>query len=79
MGILQYYAVIALIQDGLEKCLSSKEEMSGPGTVSSVHEKVTINVPLFKKIRDIIDFLGDNHFISHFEGHFKGSKKSRPP
>ena len=40
---------------------------------------MTINVPLFKKMRDIIDFLGDNHFISHFEGHFKGSKKSRPP
>ena len=35
---------------------------------------MTINVPLFKKMRDIIDFLGDNHFISHFEGHFKGAE-----
>ncbi len=51
---------------------------------------VTINVPLFKKLRDIIFFLRDNHFMSHFKGHFevastflttkfKGSKKSRPP
>ncbi len=51
---------------------------------------LTINVPLFKKMRDIIFFLRDNDFLSCFEGHFegantffdpqfKGSKKSRPP
>ncbi len=56
---------------------------------------ITINVPLFKKLRDIIFFLRDNNFLSHFEGHFEGaktfltpeiargtiygSKKSRPP
>ena len=40
---------------------------------------LTINVLLFKKMRDIIDFLGDNNFISPFEGHFKGVKKVRPP
>jgi hypothetical protein len=40
---------------------------------------LTINVPLFKKLRDIIFFWWDNHFMSHFEGHFEGSKKSRPP
>ena len=39
---------------------------------------ITINVPLFKKLRDII-FLRDYHFLSHFKGLFEGSKKSRPP
>ncbi len=28
---------------------------------------ITINVPLFKKLRDIILFWWDNHFMSHFE------------
>ncbi len=37
-------------------------------------EKLTINVPLFKKLRDIIFFWWDNHFMSHFEGHFEGAK-----
>jgi hypothetical protein len=36
--------------------------------------KITINVPLFKKLRDIIFFWWDNHFMSHFEGHFEGAK-----
>ncbi len=27
---------------------------------------ITINVPLFKKLRDIIFFGGENHFMSHF-------------
>ncbi len=42
---------------------------------------LTINVPLFKKLRDIIFFLRDNNFLSHFEGHFEGAKTflSRPP
>ncbi len=35
---------------------------------------LTINVPLFKKLRDIIFFWWDNHFMSHFEGHFEGAK-----
>jgi hypothetical protein len=35
---------------------------------------MTINVPLFKKLRDIILFLRDNHFMSHFKGHFEGAK-----
>ena len=39
----------------------------------------TIIVPLFKKMRDIIDFLGDNHFISHIEGHFKGAETFLTP
>ena len=34
--------------------------------------KIT-NVPLFKKIWDIIFFGGDNHFMSHFLGHFEGA------
>ena len=40
---------------------------------------ITINVPLFKKLGDIIYFLLDNHFISHFEGYFKGVKKVKAP
>ena len=36
--------------------------------------KIIINVPLFKKLRDIIDFLRDNHFFSYFEGLFEGAK-----
>ena len=41
--------------------------------VSKGH-KIT-NVPLFKKIWDIIDFLWENHFMIHFSGHFKGASK----
>jgi hypothetical protein len=36
--------------------------------------KLTINVPLFKKLRDIIFFGWENHFMSHFEGHFEGPR-----
>jgi hypothetical protein len=41
--------------------------------------KITINVPLFKKLRDIIFFWGENHFMSHFEGHFEGAKTFLSP
>jgi hypothetical protein len=41
--------------------------------------KITINVPLFKKLRDIIFFLRDNHFMSHFKGHFEGAKTFLTP
>ena len=34
--------------------------------------KIT-NVPLFKKLWDIIFFGGDNHFMSHFSGHLEGA------
>ncbi len=48
--------------------------------VQSVGSKViTINVPLFKKLRDIIFFGGENHFMSHFEGHFEGAKTFLTP
>ncbi len=40
---------------------------------------LTINVPLFKKLRDIIFFWWDNHFMSHFEGHFEGVKIVEAP
>ncbi len=40
---------------------------------------LTINVPLFKKLRDIIFFGGENHFMSHFEGHFEGAKTFLTP
>ncbi len=33
---------------------------------NNVHRTLTINVPLFKKLRDIIFFGGENHFMSHF-------------
>ena len=35
--------------------------------------KIT-NVPLFKKLWDIIFCFGDNPFMSHFSGHFEGAK-----
>ncbi len=40
---------------------------------------ITINVPLFKKLRDIIFFLRDNNFLSRFEGHFEGAKTFLTP
>jgi len=40
---------------------------------------LTISVPLFKKLRDIIFFLRDNNFMSHFEGHFEGAKTFLTP
>ena len=43
------------------------------------HDVITINVPLFKKLRDIIFFGGENHFMSHFEGHFEGAKTFLTP
>ena len=39
---------------------------------------IIINVPLFKKMRDIIFFLRDYYFLSHFKGLFEGSEKLRP-
>ncbi len=42
-------------------------------------EEITINVPLFKKLRDIILFWWENHFMSHFEGHFEGAKTFLTP
>ena len=39
--------------------------------------KIT-NVPLFKKIWDIIFFL-DNHFLSHFSGLFEGASTILTP
>jgi hypothetical protein len=44
-----------------------------------LRETITINVPLFKKLRDIIFFGGENHFMSHFEGHFEGAKTFLTP
>jgi hypothetical protein len=40
--------------------------------------KITINVPLFKKLRAIIFFVGNN-FMSHFEGPFEGAKTFLTP
>ena len=33
---------------------------------------ITINVPLFKKMRDIVIFVWDYYFLSHFKGLFEG-------
>ncbi len=35
--------------------------------------------PAVKKLRDIIFFLRDNNFLSHFEGHFEGAKTFLTP
>ena len=40
--------------------------------------KIT-NVPLFKKMRDIIFFLRDNNCLSRFVGHFEGAKTFLTP
>ncbi len=40
--------------------------------------KIT-NVPLFKKLWDIIFFCWDNHFMSHFSGHFEGASTFLTP
>ena len=42
-------------------------------------ELVFVDLPPFKKLRDIIFFLWDNNFMSHFEGHFEGSKTFLTP
>jgi hypothetical protein len=40
--------------------------------------KIT-NVLLFKKLWDIIFFLGDNNFLSHFSGRFEGASTFLTP
>ncbi len=45
--------------------------VGGGGDIT--HMILTINVPLFKKLRDIIFFWWDNHFMSHLEGLFVGA------
>ena len=40
--------------------------------------KIT-NVPLFKKLWDIICFFWDNNFLSHFSGHFEGASTFLTP
>jgi hypothetical protein len=47
-------------------------------TLSLALNYLTINVPLFKKMRDIIFFLRDNKFLSRFEGQFRGQKSRGP-
>ncbi len=66
----------------LEKKLSTLSTLWCVRTVSERKPKkylLTINVPLFKKLRDIIFFWWDNHFMSHFEGHFEGAKTFLTP
>ncbi len=57
-----------------------KLSLYGKDSYSNVSANIlTINVPLFKKLRDIIFFGGENHFMSHFEGHFEGAKTFLTP
>jgi hypothetical protein len=44
-----------------------------------LRDVLTINVPLFKKLRDIIFFWWEYHFMSHFEGHFVGAESFLTP
>ena len=48
--------------------------------VDNIQQKdiITINVPLFKKMRDIMFFLRDYHFLSYFKDFFEGSKSQGP-
>ncbi len=57
----------------------SVKEARKRGTIMSLADIITINVPLFKKLRDIIFFWWENHFMSHFEGHFEGAKTFLTP
>ncbi len=52
---------------------------SGCGGILEIEDAITINVQLFKKLRDIIFFLQDNNFMSHFKGHFEGAKTFLTP
>ncbi len=52
----------------------------GESEVSMISDaEITINVQLFKKMRDIIFFLRDHNFLSHFKGHFEGAKTFLTP
>ncbi len=44
-----------------------------PKLMTALPNIITINVPLFKKLRDIIFFLRDNNFMNHVKGHFEGA------
>ncbi len=59
--------------------LRSKVSKSLSISLYAKHEIITIDVPLFKNLRDIIFFWWDNHFMSHFEGHFEGAKTFLTP
>jgi len=48
-------------------------------TKSHKEVTITINVPLFKKLRDIIFFWWDNHFMNHFWGRFEGASTLLTP
>ena len=47
--------------------------------VAGIQPKITINVPLFKKLQDIIFFCGTITFLAISRDILRGSKKSRPP
>jgi hypothetical protein len=63
-------------QTEIEKILGT---VLGPFMRLKTVNKITINVPLFKKMRDIIFFLRHNNFLSRFEGHFEGAKTFLTP
>jgi hypothetical protein len=64
----------SLLSDGIGRVEGLGEEQN-----HTTGPLITINVPLFKKLRDIMFFLRDNNFLSHFEGHFEGAKTFLTP
>jgi hypothetical protein len=64
--------------DGLEFYITHRRVRIKKSPLNS-ETIITINVPLFKKLRDIIVFLRDNNFLSHSEGHFEGAKTFLTP
>ncbi len=73
----------AILDGGCSAMLQAQHVPVPPGgkkaCYGSHRVKITINVPLFKKLRDIIFFWWENHFMSHFEGHFEGAKTFLTP
>jgi hypothetical protein len=73
MGTTYFYVLLPYIIYVMQLGRFSQSPAFLSRTAKEWDEKysvITINVPLFKKLRDIIFFWGENHFMSHFEGHF---------
>ncbi len=77
----QFYAVLFIpLFCRLREKWGTLWKMTWRHNVDNILQKdiITINVPLLKKLRDIIFFLRDNHFMSHFKGHFEGAPSKCP-
>jgi hypothetical protein len=69
----------SLVGGALKDPPGQHKSSHGELQASCANGGITINVPLFKKLRDIIFFWWENHFMSHFEGHFEGAKTFLTP